>query len=149
PRTHPPTSAPSPYTTLFRSLVAPTDHRGPDRERVGPAVPGDQPHVPRRAVVAGHLVRHLVLVLRRVTRRPVRDLRWSLVGRGWWRRRVPAEDLRGHPEHAGVQAVTALDLHDHVAVHRPGLLADELRLRLSQFLGQRRRVRREPAVIVR
>src|SRR3989440_101272 len=58
-------------------------------------------------------------------------------------------DLGGDPEHAGVEPVAALDLHDHVAVDRPALLADELRLGLGQLLGQRGRVWCEPAVIIR
>src|SRR6266536_1282072 len=39
--------------------------------------------------------------------------------------------LGGHPEHPGVEPVAALDLDDDVAVHRPALLPDELRLRLG------------------
>ena len=58
-------------------------------------------------------------------------------------------DLRGDAEHARVEALAPLDLHDHVAIDRPPLLADELGLRLGQFLGERGGVRREATVVVR
>src|SRR4051794_974949 len=125
-------------------LVTAPDHGRADRERVAATVTGDQPRATGLPAAA----------LRRW--RALRSVRALVVGWVTGRRFVGRDrchvatgvDLGGDPEHARVQAVTALDLDDDVAIHGPALLADELGLRLGQLLGERGGVGREPAVVV-